>query len=364
MAKKKIVYVINSLKQTGPNRVLENMVSGIDKNKYDVYVISFLNTDIKKSVDTIVELGAKYISVNLNRKLDIVTVGTRKIKKIIGEINPDVVHSHGILSDIAVSRLKKVFKVTTIHSNLKEDYKYTFGKIKGYLYNFIHHYHLKKFNQVVCCSQSVYAALINDNPRHDNFTFVRNGIKQLKDISVDRKSEIREELLIKDSDIVYLYVGVLSELKNIRKLAEEFSKLMKDDEHFIILGEGECYDELKNIKNKRIHVLGFKDNPLEYMKVSDVYISASLSEGLSISIIEALDNDMLLLLSDIESHKEFFYIDKSVYLGEIFDFNNFSRKLVRIRKNINKNKVGKQFKEKYLSDIVMMEGYTKIYETK
>ena len=39
---RKIVYIINSIKNTGPNQVLNNMVSAIDKNKYKVFVISFM----------------------------------------------------------------------------------------------------------------------------------------------------------------------------------------------------------------------------------------------------------------------------------------------------------------------------------
>ena len=50
---KKILYLISSLKVNGPNNVLLNMLKGIDKKDYEVYVVSFLNNNDLKYVEEI-----------------------------------------------------------------------------------------------------------------------------------------------------------------------------------------------------------------------------------------------------------------------------------------------------------------------
>ena len=64
---KKIVYIINSIKNTGPNQVLNNMVSAIDKNKYKVFVISFMEGT--KEELTKIEIRRLYIHMEYFRIL-------------------------------------------------------------------------------------------------------------------------------------------------------------------------------------------------------------------------------------------------------------------------------------------------------
>ena len=60
---KKIVYIITRIENTGPNRVLQNMLLGIEKSKYKVYVVSLFNNKNCFNVYPDVE----YISLNLKK---------------------------------------------------------------------------------------------------------------------------------------------------------------------------------------------------------------------------------------------------------------------------------------------------------
>lgn len=341
--------------------MLENMVLGLDKNKYKIYVVSFLNTDIEEEVEKIKNNNAEYINLGLKRKIDILLYGKRKIMKVIKKIKPDVIHSHGIFPDIIASSIKNVKKITTIHCNIYEDYRYSFGKIMGPIYAFIHKIALEKFDNAVCCSKSVYDEL-KKTIKNNKLTYVRNGIKEIDNVKKDIiRKEIRKKLKITNNEIIYLYVGALSKRKNVLELAKNMNNNLLKNEHVIFLGDGEYYQELKKIENKNFHILGFCTNPLDYMMASDIYISASISEGLSISIIEALENELFLLLSDIRSHNEFFSVSKA-YIGETFNV-DFKEKISQLRKQIskaNKNKLSK-IKKEFFSEKSMIKGYQQIY---
>jgi glycosyltransferase involved in cell wall biosynthesis len=61
----------------------------------------------------------------------------------------------------------------------------------------------------------------------------------------------------------------------------------------LILGEGSLKEELLQLTcslgiNKKVHFLGFKDNPYSYLKNAKCFVLSSLYEGLPTVIIEAL----------------------------------------------------------------------------
>ena len=131
-----------------------------------------------------------------------------------------------------------------------------------------------------------------------------------------------------------------------------------------MLGDGADIQECKTASDNHIIFFGFKDRPLDYMNIADVYISASRSEGFSISILEALSCGLGVFLSDIPSHKEIFEISEDIYLGEYFSESDFGKKLEILRKNwlkIDKGRIA-NFQREKLSAKAMWEQYQKFYE--
>lgn len=355
---KKILYIITRIEKSSPNRVLENMVSGIDQNKYKIYILSlFDNKDVFQKYPNV-----DYLSLSLNNILDVFTKGKKLIRELEEKINPDIVHSHGIFPDYLNTFFKKPYKVCTLHCNIFEDYRYGYNKLKSLLMIKFHLWSLKRIDKVVCCSQSVFNEI--NKIKYSNLTFVENGIKNE---TIKANIDVRKELQIDKKEIVYIYVGNLSKGKNILSLTNMFENNIKDNEHFIILGYGELKEEIERIalKKENIHILGFKNDVYNYLSAADVYVSASLTEGLSISVLEALGNGLILFLSDIESHKEFFGKDNT-YLGEYFSEEDFKLKLNNIRKRIGKidKKDIIKYQNNHFSDKSMMKEYEVIYEGK
>ena len=361
---KKILYLISSLKKSGPNRVLLSMINGIDKTKYEAYIVSFLNnndldyvTSLKKKVNNIYLL-------NFDKKIHIVTKGPKKLKRIANEIHPDIIHSHGTLPDIANSKLEyNVKKITTIHDNMFEDYLYSFGKIKGKFYIKWHLHYLKRFNKCVCCSFSSYNIL---KDYLNNTTYIRNSIfeKELdKSFYKKARNSIRNKYKIKKEDIVYIYAGNLIELKNVIEMVKCFNENLKENEYLLVLGKGNLENELKDaITNNHIIFVGFTDKVKEYMCASDVYVSFSSSEGFSISVLEALETNNYLLLSNIPSHNEIINLDPSIYIGEVFNINNFKNMKKTLNSKIENNENSNTIiLNKYLNIKIMMDNYYNIY---
>lgn len=362
---KKIIYLISSLKRNGPNRVLLSMLEGIDKTKYDVYIISFLNDNDLNYLEIIKKNVNNVYLLNLSKKHHIITKGRKNVQSIVDTISPDIIHSHGTLPDIVNAKIKtKSKKITTIHDNMFEDYLYHFGYIKGKLIIKWHLYYLKRFYKCICCSSSSYEIL----KRHlNNTTFIRNAIykKERNIVEYNKvRNKIRAKYNINKDDIIYLFAGNLTKLKNVIQMVEKFNNNLNKNEFLLILGSGEMEELLKKtIKDKHIIFIGYTNKVNEYMCASDIYVSFSKSEGFSISVLEALETYNLLLLSDIPSHKEIFMISNDFYLGECFDSKSFYDCKKRIYKNTLK--IQKKDYIKFLSDNLsirkMMDLYFLIY---
>lgn len=366
---KKIFYLISSIKQNGPNQVLLNMIYGIDKKKYDIYVVSFLDANDQEFISKITSLGAKVIELNFKRKIDILLKGKRTLIGLLKKYKPTIIHSHGILPDIVNVKTRKKFsfakRFTTIHNNMFEDYIYSFGHIQGRFYIKWHIHHLKKMDKCICCSKSSYEVL---KEYLSNTTYVQNAIFKNEKSPINRseiRKKIRDAYDIPTNAIVYIYIGTITERKNVANLVKYFFENRKKDEYLLVLGNGPMKEPLEiEYASKNIIFCGFCHNTNDYLIASDIYYSYSLAEGFSISVLEALQENNLLLLSDIPSHKEVFEIEKKVYLGEYFNANNFSKKksIVYLKTKQKDTNEIKQFLIDNLSCKSMMDKYSKIYE--
>jgi len=91
----------------------------------------------------------------------------------------------------------------------------------------------------------------------------------------------------------FIAVGRLTKQKNFTLLLNAFAKVRQTiDAQLIILGEGELRndleDQIKTLKLKDVHLLGFVDNPFALMKQADIFVSSSLWEGFGNAIVESL----------------------------------------------------------------------------
>jgi glycosyltransferase involved in cell wall biosynthesis len=116
-------------------------------------------------------------------------------------------------------------------------------------------------------------------------------------------------------------VGSLLPRKNVSTIISAFTLNHNKDLKLLILGDG--YERLKletqAQPDKRIRFFGHSDDVVEFLHMSDFYISASISEGLPNSIMEAMACGVPVILSDIEAHREL--LEKSDWFFKPDDVN-------------------------------------------
>jgi len=111
----------------------------------------------------------------------------------------------------------------------------------------------------------------------------------------------------------------LSRLKNPKIIIEAFQLQKNKASILLFIGNGDLYESLSSsCQSENIRFAGRVDNVKNYLQASDYYISASLTEGMPNSVLEAISIGLPVILSKIAPHIEIIG-DNYPYL---FDPNN------------------------------------------
>lgn len=362
MEKKKILYIVSTLKKGGPVNIIKNIIRYLDRDFFDVIILT-LSKEPKNSDKDFFEnnLKVKVYSLNTSRVKGIFCL-KKMINDFIKKNNIDLVHSHGLRPDI-FSSFSPVSKITTLHNNPFLDYAYSFGKIKGYLIAKIHLHFIKKFDYKISCSK--YTSEILRKKTDIDFKFIQNGIN-LEDYDYSSKDRLKKELNLSNDDIVFISVGVLNNRKDPLTIINAFNMIKNERFKLLILGDGKLFENCKKRAiNKNILFSGMVNNVFEYLKISNYFISASLAEGLPNSVLEAMGVGLPCLLSNIPSHCEVLDSDKlTKYIFKIKDSGDLLNKINQITLDDYKelSQISKSIVKSNFTVKIMSQKYQALYK--
>ncbi len=256
--------------------------------------------------------------------------GIQKIKTIVSQLEPDIVHLHsskaGILGKIALHQLrynKPSYYTPHGYAFLRQDVNF----IKRTFYKIIESVFAKFSKTVtVACGDTelVYALKINPNAR-----LIRNGINLNKLNSSIEAKEV--------NTIVYGTLGRISFQKN-PKLFNSIA-LKHKDQQFLWIGDGEMRP---CITAHNINITGWfknRNKALPFLKKLDVYIQTSLWEGLPIAVIEAMAMELPVIATNVIGNKD---LVKHGITGFLFDNeNDFDHYAVQLQDKKLRYQMGK-----------------------
>lgn len=365
----KIAYVINYLSKGGPVNVLYNIVSHLDLKTHQVYIFTLRNK--LEGYDRTQEFEALGATVIANDypilKLELASCGiAKRLLADIDRLRIDIVHGHGYHPALVLAHLKgKVPTVSTFHNICKEDFILQKGFLMG---NYMVKRYLRAVDKIdtnVAISRYMrqfYARLL---PGH-KVELVYNGVEVPALSSSNERNRLRISLHLPFDKKVVLVVGVLTFRKNVTFLARELSLVHDDKLKVIFLGDGNMMEACKEIVkgDYRFEFRGKVNNVSDYMKAADLLVSASLSEGMPMAVLEASMAGLPVLLSDIPAHREIvelvygddcrlFEKEKAGALTEkIQSVNTFAADRTTIQDKT----------ARYFASQVMADGYMEIYK--
>lgn len=250
----------------------------------------------------------RYRSVNLTSKVKypLPIPLSFRVKKIITEFNPDIVHIHHpfLLSSVAIMYGKRlgIPKILTLHTQYEQYAHYvspiperlTQEAIKMIIHNLSY-----KIDCITTPSESM-RELIRSYGVKNRIEIIPNAIHLIsfKEDDVFKRTEIKKKYNLKEDDKIILFVGRVASEKSIDKIIKALAIIKKRDigkVKLLIIGDGPAMDELKQLARtlkieKDVIFAGTVsyEEIRHYYKMAYVFTIASTTETFGIVTIEAL----------------------------------------------------------------------------
>lgn len=168
---------------------------------------------------------------------------------------------------------------------------------------------LKRF---VCMSLGISPRLLQ---------VVYNGVPETELSSEASTTTLREELSIPTDHRIVGVIGSLYPVKGHTYLLQAIPDIVKakGNTTFVLIGRGELEAQLRKQANdlgvdRHVRILGFRDDVPRLLRLIDVFVLPSLSEGLSVAILEAMAAGKPVVATQVGGNAELIVDGETGYL--------------------------------------------------
>jgi len=238
---------------------------------------------------------------------------------ILKKEKPDIVHTHGKGPGLYGRILGKILNIPVIHTYHGFHYE-NLPRLKQYLHLIVENFLALITKQHIFVSNGERdKARVIKFLDEENSTIIHNGVdyEYIENLNIKREAILQSIgcLSWKNSSLIGT-ISRLSPEKGIINLLLAFHEVIKKKKnlHLIIIGgypeeHKNYYLSIKRLIEEKglsehVRILGYRSDALKILKCLDIYISASLSEGLPISILEALASKIPTIATDIKGNKD------------------------------------------------------------
>lgn len=256
--------------------------------------------------------------------------------KIIRKYDIEIIHAHSTiptgLLGVIVSKIMRIPIVITAHGMDINNFE---NKI---LFKQLLSFSLRHCNKAIAVSADLAKKMNRIGAEEHKIVILRNTVntKLFKPI---KNQKIRNTYGIEKEDVLILFVGYLDTFKGIFDTIDAFYKIInkKPNVKLIMVGTGPEENTLK----KRVSKLGLEKaviftgklpptNLPEYYQAADIFVLPSYTEGLPLSILEAMSCGLPIITTNVGGIPEVVENGKNGFIIDPGDADKLKEKLEKI----------------------------------
>ncbi|HEV7334087.1 MAG TPA: glycosyltransferase [Flavisolibacter sp.] len=281
-----------------------------------------------------------------------------KLKKIIRDFKPDVVHTHaakpGALGRLAASSCGVPAIVHTYHGHVFHSY---FNKLKSGFYINTERFLASKSSAIIAISNAQKKELCDDfriAPEH-KFRVIQLGLDldKFQQDGEEKRARFRSEFGVKDDEIAIGIIGRLVPVKNHSLFLQALHHVLQNSKRKVkafIIGDGETRAELEaratalgisfsvQDSEKHPHPLVFTSWRSDVDTINaglDIITLTSFNEGTPVSLIEAQAANKPILSTRVGGISDIVVEGKTALLANVDDTETFCHHLLQLVENNN-----------------------------
>lgn len=288
MHKTKVLHITYDMRIGGTEMVIKNIINGCDKNKIEMSILC-IESPLGPFAKDLQAQGIQFYQLDRQAGFDKKLISN--IRSVIKDEAIDIIHCHqytpwvyGVIA-AAFFKTKVIF---TEHGRFYPDSSTWKRKLINPILNYF-------TDKVTAISQATKHALVEfENIPLNDIEVIYNGISPLH-INIEKAEELKESLNIPENNIILGTVARFDPIKNHSMMLHAFSQVLikHPNTTLIIVGDG---DERENIEQCINHLrlkdnvilTGYKAKPAEHIAIMDIFLLSSLSEGTSMTLLEAM----------------------------------------------------------------------------
>ena len=357
----KVLRIINRFNIGGPTYNAAYLTKYLS-NDFETLLVAGEKDETEDSSQFILhELGLKPIIIpEMKREINLKNdrIAYQKIKEIIADFKPDIVHTHaskaGALGRLAAYKMKVPVILHTFHGHVFHSY---FGKVKTTIYKTIERNLARKSTKIIAISaiQKKELSTIHNIAKPNKIEVIPLGfdLNKFKENQKEKRNSFRQKWLIEDDEIAVGIIGRLVPIKNhhfFLNVAKKVSELATKKVRFLIIGDGELRGELEDYckqlkidfstdKNARNALLTFTSWITEIdvaLAGLDIVALTSKNEGTPVSLIEAQAAGKPIVSGNVGGIENIVIPDKTALLSNIADEQLFTENMLSLIKDDEK----------------------------
>lgn len=308
----KVIEFIGALKDGGAETLVKEYVTLIDKQKYNVSILTIYPMKNTANYCQVSKIGVDVFSVYPRYSIFFRVIhklfGTWyipfRLKQIIKREKPDCIHINSPVASFVAAISPKVKNTKLIYTCHSEPKKYFISANK----------HEEKAVRKLICNNNMQLIALHDDMRIElnklfsvkNTIVINNGVNfsQYRRMEWDI-NRIRDSIGIPHNAFLVVHVGRFAAVKNHSFLLEVFSEIKKEKKNaqLLLVGDGPLRktiaEEIRQKDlSKDVTILSHRTDVPQLLYASNLMIFPSKYEGLSVTLVEAQVTGLRCLVSD------------------------------------------------------------------
>ena len=265
--------------------------------------------------------------------------GTISLIKYIKKEEFDIVHTYLFLANLAGNLAAKIAGVPVIISGRRDTGAPNEGK---WYHNIAYRIAHSLASKVICVSNAVADVVRQkEGVKDEKITVVQNGIDLSKIYNSEYSGLRKADIGIKEDDFVVNMTASFSWVKNHQFLLDAVPEIIKRNPKikFLLVGDGELkLDMQSKVKSldleNNIIFLGKRMDSQDLLKISNIALNLSFSEGSSNVILEAMALGKPVIATDIKGNRELVLNRITGYLVPLRDTKHLTECIVSLSNSI------------------------------
>ena len=365
----KVLHIINRLNLGGPTNIVAFLTRYL-KPEFETQLVSGMIDESEESSEFIVrEHGLEPIYIpEMYRDINFLQdrKAYKKIKNIIREFKPDIVHTHaakaGTLGRLAAINCKVPVILHTFHGHVFHSY---FGKFKTRLFLEIERYLASRTTRIIAISerQKKELGLIFKVAPLNKIEVIPLGfdLKPFQENQEEKRNQYRKYFMLEDDEIVISIIGRLVPVKNHKLFIDAMKIVFENTQKKVrafIVGDGEERSNIESyIKSIGLDYVLFNQDQRKsqitftswrkdidcVIAGSDIIALCSFNEGTPVSLIEAQAANKPIVTTRVGGITDVVIPQQTALISSKMSINNFARNLLIL---IEDNETRKQMGDK------------------